>query len=221
MNELFQAFQLEQNLKGPNHHNILSNENEITEGAFVHNSIPHHSMACAIQHVASIINPPPRTIQEHDNITSIRKYDSDTIMGLKTIRFHQGYWSVKDATKFLKRNFPCSRILINIRSDFESQSLSFTNNLNIKKGMEKEKLKQANDFLKNLANSLGEDMSKLLDMDEWANDVNIINEFLVWLGFKDCAFKSTLHENINGYERDRSAVDLGSKCRYGYAHDTI
>lgn len=219
MNELFEAFQLEKNLKGSKHHNILSNENEITEGAFIHNSIPRNSMACAIQHITSVINPPPKYIQEHDNIRSIRKYDSNTIMGLKTIRFHQGYWSVKDATEFLQRNFPCSRILINVRSDFESQSLSLTSNLNIKKGKEKEKLKQANEFLKNLANSLGEDMSRLLDMDEWANDVKIINEILVWLGFKDCAFNSTLHENINGYERDRSAVILGNNCRY--AHDII
>jgi len=47
--------------------------------------------------------------------------------------------------------------------------------------------------------------------------VQILNELIQWLGFKDCSFHRLLEENTQGISRDDQTVtDLGRNCRYPY-----
>jgi len=197
------------------------------------------------------MNPPPLVVQQKDNVTnepSAREHDENLILGVKTIRYHKKTWDVKTAATFLKENFPCSRVIVNIRSDIDGQSRSinttFTNprkkhkckDEDEDKGIEdcdgdgdsdqddghekdekdpKEMIQEMNDYLTHLTTELGEDMAQLIDMTEWIKDVTVLNNVVEWLGFKHCQFRSIVHENAGGYERDHDTTpNVSSKCHY-------
>lgn len=220
LNLLFVASKMVSNFKGEKVAHLLDQNFDRIEGAYLHNAIPPQAMSCPIQQVINTLNPPPKNVQIAVNLTnhpSMEEYDRNRILGAKTIRFHKGDWSIGEASDFLREIFPCSRIVVNIRSDIESQlkslNTTFSSAHNYIKGTEF--IKNMNDFLVGVAKDLGPDMAKLVDMTEWTKDVEILNDVILWLGYRDCRFSAIVHENTNGFGRDHETLpDLGANCHY-------
>mmetsp|Transcript_2075 Transcript_2075/g.3770 ORF Transcript_2075/g.3770 Transcript_2075/m.3770 type:complete len:358 (-) Transcript_2075:1014-2087(-) len=220
LNLLYVASKIISNFKGEKVAHLLDQNFDRVEGAYLHNAIPPQVMSCPIQQVINTLNPPPQKVQKEVNLTghpSIEEYDRDRILGVKTIRFHKGEWSIGEASQFLKQNFPCSRVVVNIRSDIQSQLKSlnstFSSAQNYVKGAEF--IKGMNDFLVGVEEELGIEMARLIDMTEWTKNVEILNDLIHWLGYRDCRYANIVHENTNGFGRDHETMlNLGNHCRY-------
>ncbi len=212
---------VEETLKNGNN-NVLSQHTDITEGSWLHNGIAPGAIACPIQQIISTINPPPHDVQHHVNVTkskfkSLEEYDQFKILGVKTIRIDNPLlWNAKQAAEFFKRNFPCSKIVVNIRSELKNQVKSrlradwsinaenraaFTSSI-----LELEKnVKDSQAFLKEFHRALGPKRSHLLDMKAWKNNVALVNDMVEWLGFeKGCEFQKLLRENRRRYLHDKN-----------------
>jgi len=163
------------------------------------------------------------------------------ILGVKTIRLQKSpneEFTPYKAKKYLTENFPCARFIINVRSDAEAQAQSVINAfkrddyeyaLEDFKNQTKFLISLAH-FLNNNNNEVGSningngndngnsndnsDRARLIDMEDWKDDVSILNDLLNWLGFEKCSFPKILHENLNGYEHDSSEISLGKQCVY-------
>ena len=214
---LISNFQMDdQGKKGKSVTPLLDQNFDRVEGAFTHNAIPPQAMSCPLQDALNVLNPPPQKIQENDHLLSIHEYDADTIMGCKTIRFHKNNFSIEYAAKYLKEVFPCSRIIVNIRTNVESQLDSIQGTFtSAGPGKSSDDISQYNQYLIDVAKELGPKMAKVIDLSEWRNDVGILNDVVNWLGFKDCKFSSIVHENANGFDRDsQTNVGIDDKCHY-------
>jgi len=218
-NQLYVASELIRNLNGTNGHQILNrSDRDVTDGAWLHNAVPESAMSCLMQNVLYTINPPPYLIQ-HNKSISIEDFDKDTIIGAKMIRMHKGNWGAAEAASFITENFPCSKVVINIRSDPVSQVQSQVSQFNHTKNTEGTIL-QYNRFLGKLQQILGTKVAYTIDMMDWsgksenAKGVEVLNSLVEWLGFENCRFKSIVHENHDGLGRD-SETDIGlkSNCR--------
>ena len=211
-NELFVASKLVTNLR-TKEVNIL--DGTARQGAWAHNEIPQQAMACPIQQILETLDiAPTEVLQEMHQRGGhpLRVEEEHNILGAKVIRIQTGDWTPLQASIFFKQNFPCSRIIVNYRSDIESLAQS-----RAKAGWDssKEKLHEQVDFLLEFARNLGQDMSKLIDMTKWTEDISILNEVIDWLGYEHCHFDSLLHENHDGYGRDEeSAPKFDEKCRF-------
>lgn len=207
---------------------ILDQNYDSVDGAWMHNAIPPQAMACPIQHMLHILNPPPQNIQIQANLSHIdsnigsnrtyEQYDAQTILGVKTIRFHDGQWTPRQAVNYLQTAFPCSRVVINIRTNISSQVQSVMSTFKWAKNASehdlRDKISKSNEFLVTLGNILGDKMARVIDMTQWTTDVSIINDLISWLGYTDCSFAQLLHENKDGYQRDAvTDINLGSQCR--------
>jgi len=244
--ELFIASLLQTNLRAIDQENAVLDDNGTADGAWIHNKIPSQAMACPVQHVANTLNPPPAKILHSVNETtkpSIVEYDDSKIFGMKTIRIHLNKtkvlgpthsirihtdWQPEEAADFFKINFPCSRILVNIRSDLTglANSVTSTNGFEAKGSTLEpndmfpiiiDRFKKANQFLRSFATIVGTDSGMLLDMNEWSKDISQLNDLLKWMGYVDCNFQTILHVNRNGYDKDKTKLHLGDKCRYQHA----
>jgi hypothetical protein len=196
---------------------LLDQNFDRDEGAFMHNAIPPQAMSCPIQSAFNVLNPPPKEIQENDHKLSIHEYDADTIMGCKTIRFHKNDLRTEYASNYLKEVFPCSKVIINIRSNAEDQVKSIQGTFqNGHHNKSVEDIDEYNTYLTDLAKELGSEMAKVIDLNVWKEDVEVFNDVVDWLGFKNCKFTSIIHENANGYDRDNgsNSAGLNSKCHY-------
>jgi len=230
LNEMFVLSKLETNLYRPNSvKRLIDQPEDVPYGPLRHNGIPDQSMACPIQGVMRTLNPPPVKVQRNAGLNGhpfVEQYDQNMILGMKTIRYHRPHkmflpkydnWTIEESSNFLKNNFPCSKVLVNIRSDIEAQVSS---RVKVKWGgtVESRELQKANVFLQTLASELGEDMAKVIDMTEWVDNISVLNSVVEWLGFKDCNFTSIAHENHDGYHRDKKFRNpfVGSNCRYPY-----
>lgn len=229
---LLVASQLESVLRDGNR-NILSQHTDITEGAWMHNGIAPGAIACPIQHILNAINPPPHRVQRRVNITgsqSLEEYDRSTILGMKTIRIGDSPtdWSAHRTAEFFKRNFPCSRIIVNVRSEVKRQVISRVRskwgNNTAKEHEQQVRASQA--FLRDLHWKLGQKRSMLMDMKLWKNDVSLVNSMVEWLGFEGCEFQKLLRENrngIHGYKPDKK-TDTGldyDKCKVSSSFNTV
>jgi hypothetical protein len=185
---------------------------EHQDGPFFHHSIPKGSFGCVMQDLLRFMNPPPLSVQKSGTVDS---YDSDRILGMKTIRLHTD-WSAPKAATFFKQNFPCSKFVVNIRSDVESQ-LSSYENLRWKDGVDKHDIRKRNRFYKNFAEEMGKDRSTLIDMSKWKDDIGILNNVIHWLGYRDCDFGDIYHENSKesgGYGTDTNReIKVSPQCR--------
>ncbi len=77
-----------------------------------------------------------------------------------------------------------------------------------------DELEEFNKFQEELHANLG-GSSRLIDMDRWTKDVEILNSVVDWLGYKSCRFEKIAHENDGGYATDKETVlDLGDDCLY-------
>ena len=198
---------------------LLKQNYDREEGAFMHNAIPPQAMSCPLQQALNTLNPPPQAVQMNDHLLSIHEYDKETIMGCKTIRFHKNKFSVKQAAEYLKEVFPCSRVIVNIRTNVEDQlnSIQGTFSKATEKGKSTDDITEYNQYLIDLANELGTKMAKVIDLTEWRNNVNVFNDVAQWLGFKQCKFTSIVHENLNGYGRDNNTdIGIDKYCHYPY-----
>ena len=219
-NELYVASELVSNLRDPKAAHLLEQNFDRKEGAYAHNAIPPQAMSCPIQQVINTLNPPPQAVQYGVNVTgnpSLEEYDRGTILGLKTIRFHKGNWRVKDSADFLRENFPCSRVVVNIRSDVDSQLKSMNTTFSNKNTENKDTddLLKMNEFLIKVVEELGDEMAKLVDMNDWTQNVEVLNEVISWLGFQQCKYHAVVHENADGFGRDHeTAPDIGENCHY-------
>lgn len=191
-----------------------------------YSTFPHvrsiYILACPVQHVANTLNPPPAKILHSVNETtkpSIVEYDDSKIFGMKTIRIHLNKtkvlgpthsirihtdWQPEEAADFFKINFPCSRILVNIRSDLTglANSVTSTNGFEAKGSTLEpndmfpiiiDRFKKANQFLRSFATIVGTDSGMLLDMNEWSKDISQLNDLLKWMGV---SFFTTLKSNL-------------------------
>ena len=125
-NELFVASKIESNLQGVE---FKIGEGEDT-GAWQHNPIPSQAMACPMQHILSTIDPPPHetviTLNQPGH-PSLEEYETSSIIGAKMIRIQGVKWSPIQAAAYFQKNFPCSRFVVNYRSDEDGQAKSMIN----------------------------------------------------------------------------------------------
>lgn len=136
---------------------------------------------------------------------------------MKLILLPKGDWSPFAAARFFKQNFPCSRFIINIRSNsdeqLESRSESFLWSDDVDWENMKKELDRQNKFLFRFQELMGNETATLIDMDDWKNDVGILDDVVRWLGYKQCHFNALLHENHDRFDLDKTTkIDLGRKC---------
>ena len=198
---------------------LLQKNSDRFEGAFAHNAIPPQTMSCPIQNALNALNPPPQSIQQNDHLRSIHDYDRNTILGCKTIRFHKNKWDIHYAANYIKEVFPCSKIIINIRTNVTNQLHSIQDTFSSaavnEHGKTENEIDRYNTYLSNLAETLGSEMAKVIDLSHWKTNVTVLNDVVHWLGFKNCKFTNLVHENSNGYGRDHDTdVGIDDKCHY-------
>lgn len=165
--------------------------------AWGHNPIPNQSFSCAAQAMMEAINPPK--LKDLKFVESKQKALSE-IVGFKTIRFDRGskghYSQMVD---FVKENFPCSRILININSNVTRQVISFrdANFYDVSESS----LQRRNRALAHIHELFGDHQSYWLDSANWTQNVDVLNDAVEWLGFhKSCRFRELLQFNTkNGF----------------------
>jgi len=214
--------------------------NAVENGPFMHNAIPLGSFSCVMQNFLTALNPPDLTslmnLDDSDDEDSPLSTDKGiaeeerTILGIKEIRLQNEdllEWTPEEATKFLNAYFPCSRFIINISYRYVRQSKTMKKHLigktdGLKRTEVKEVIKRENDFLTELSSLLGSDSAKLLNVNEWSEDVSIINDVVDWLGFENCKFNSIVHENNGalggGFRHDNTTIlDVGPNCAYPYS----
>jgi hypothetical protein len=183
-------------------------------GAWRHHPIPRMAMTCPVQKMYETMNPPPEKVMNLRNGFD----DSDTILGFKTVRFHDKKFGEthEESTDFLLETFPCAKFIINIRGDVASQLKSWESAFGTQKdGAE---IIEYNQRLLDVANRMGEDKARLIDMSEWSqkddSGLHVLNSLIDWLGFTDCAYPSLLHANKDGYALDNQQMSLGKQCRF-------
>lgn len=188
-------------------------------GAWGHNPIPHGSFACPVQHMIETINPP---VFNDDNSNAT---DTDTILGFKTIRFlqngpHDDGKTDANMVRFVQQHFPCTRILVNIRSNSASQARSqakmgWRPASSIAKATES--IAFLNERLVNISTMFGPDQAFLLDSSEWTKNISSLNAAVDWLGFDShCHFKELLELNVPTRTKSeikaRERIALNSEC---------
>jgi hypothetical protein len=221
-NELYIASLLEKNLPIQGFANLRSKVPARPAGAWFRHSIPEQSMACAIQKVLHVINPPPEEVQqqiisnESSGIT-LDGYEMSQIVGAKMIRIQNGDWEPLEAAEFFKYNFPCAKYIVNTRLNFDSQAASvkdtFASVSTSTLEQVLDKCKRDNAFLTKFAQHMGEDKARLIYMEDWVNNVTHLNEVVEWLGFRNCRYGKVLHNNANGYKQDKSILEVGGGCQ--------
>jgi len=192
-------------------------------GAWKHHPIPKQSVACPIQKMIQVLNPPSmeylmrRANRDGDN----KGEGEDLILGFKTVRFHGPDFLSENgdlipAADFLLEHFPCARFVINIRSDIDKQVKSWQAAFETE--LDGDEVRHYNRLLVDVASHIGQDRARLVDMSEWIKKdsygVEVLNELIEWLGFVDCRYESLLHSNVDGYGVDGQAISLGKNCRY-------
>lgn len=180
-----------------------------------HNPVINGSLSCVAQHMIEAINPPLV-----DDQGKLIEDDAETIVGFKTIRFI-GNNNLDELKEFLETKFPCARIVINIRSDVESQVASEEKAFGFDKSKEdqlRQDLIQQNEEMARLADMLGEQRAHLLDSTEWThNNISKLNAAVAWLGFAEsCFFQQLLEMNTQGggYGAGRTSLHHNPQCHY-------
>jgi hypothetical protein len=197
--------------------------------AWFHNPIPEESWSCASQTVFTTANSPKLSNGE------LLESDEKTILGFKEIRLFvnenkkksgsflyptQVQEIAKAKVETLNYLFPCSRFVVNYRSDMNSQLDSWKKQFNATNTTDTARILQVeNDLLHSFHMLMGPSQrSFLLDSSEWTRNTDSINEMIEWLGFSpQCHFKEALEYNTkNGYYATKTDADLSDDCTYLY-----
>ncbi|KAG7362008.1 retrotransposon hot spot protein [Nitzschia inconspicua] len=142
--------------------------------------------------------------------TKWTKNQSSTIIGFKTIRAHtaKNRNEMEAFVKFLKEHLPCTRYLINYRSDTEAHLKSLKEAFKWERTIAEKQVENEFQNLKLMYELLGPDLSYMLDSSEWTKDVRILNKALDWLGFgQDCHFPSLLEFNTMRYKHTKQTFE--------------
>lgn len=172
-----------------------------------HNPVPQGAYGCVVQKMMETINPPGQN-NDYDD-------ETETIIGFKTIRFFNNVDidDVEDLVQFLKESFPCARFVLNVRSDTVEQATS-TNAAFPKSNVRVQNLDRMNGLIKTFAKLLG-DSAYLLDSTEWVQNIEVLNDMVLWLGFaKACAFHELLEFNTHIYSHGRTRTIVDPQCHY-------
>jgi hypothetical protein len=127
-----------------------------------------------------------------------------------------GYRIVAGIVAYFQENFPCARYIVNYSSNIDRQ-INSRLHVEWSTGMYEAQamgLRKENEFLKEFLTLMGPDASQLIDMTEWTHDVTIINDILLWMGYKECHFQKLLHDNNHGYAHESSDPGVGENCHY-------
>ena len=121
---------------------------------------------------------------------------------------------------------PCSRFVVNVRSDTNGQAISqqkgWKSTRNDTNAMNdfRTKLDKDNIILKRIANEvLGPKRAILLDSSQWTKNVTALNKAVEWLGYTtECFFEELLEFNTKGdkgYGHNKKELKPHkSECRY-------
>jgi hypothetical protein len=181
-----------------------------TKESWGHLPLPDGAFSCVAQHMMEAINPPPLNEQGR-----ILYDDTETIVGFKTIRLLQGNPVNDDSIiQFIKNMFPCSRIIINYRSNVEAQMQSQHRAFG-GTTVTAENLREQNERLRHMAKLFGPEQAKLIDSTEWTQDVTILNDVVSWLGFDiNCHFTELLEFNTRQkYSHGRVQTIANPECQ--------
>jgi len=179
------------------------------KGAWAHNAIPDGSLSCPIQQMFEALDPPEKQIMLQENFD-----DSHEIIGFKTVRFHI-HNGGENLVKFVKNHLPCTRVLVNFRSDVQAQFKSRAKVFNDKRGSAP--ILVENEKMKRIAELFGKEYARILDMSNWTKPetgLDALNHAVEWLGFQNCKFNRLYHENNNGYQGDPNEMELDKNCHY-------
>jgi len=197
-------------------HTIKYLQKEI-DNAWKHHAVTDESLSCLAQSVMKTINP--KGVDEMDDD------EEETILAFKTIRFVGDLWNTKgedqwsdvtQAVDLIKTRFPCSRVIVNIRSNTTTLAQSRNSFKGFKTVTEDDLLDETR-MLREVARQFGE-QAYLLDSSEWTDPVlgvDKINGMIEWLGYKDCVFHQLIHDNWGDMVRDETSdsVELGQHCQ--------
>jgi hypothetical protein len=192
--------------------------NKYYQGAWQHNSIPEQALACPIQKFIEVINPPKMS-------ENILIDDKDTIIGFKTIRLHNNMasnvFTSKEICEFIIQYYPCSKILVNYRSD--TQALLKSRHHTFGKNDKMDKLIRDAQKLQDIAQCLDSKgkvpRMKMIDMNEWSSSeskgVEVFNDVAKFLGYKNCSYPFVVHNNDGGYNIDKriDQLKLNHSCQ--------
>jgi len=193
-----------------------------------HYKIPTNSLACPAQKFIETIDPPMLYEKKFDleeaqmkwkektDAAEILKNDANTIIGFKKIPSEE-----RDPYYFkaISKIFPCSRFIFSIRANLTEQAKSAW----FHEWDSLPYLEKFNRDVLNFAESLGNQRSYILKLEEWKHNVTIFNELVEWLGFVNCKYKFIPQMNKNGYEKDEKEIFfaqtpqkwMGEECKYG------
>ena len=205
---------------------IKKNPERVSVDPWFRNPLTKSSLACAFQNIVETITPPlpidpslsPSSMEEK------RKEEREMIIGFKTIRvFNEGRRSAEEASKlvnYIVEMFPCTRFVVNVRSEVESQVLSKQKGWNKTGTDELGNLKRENVILERIAREiLGPDRAIFLDSSEWTKNVTVLNKAVEWLGFsRECFFTELMQFNTGGDRgygsTKKTLTPHGQGCRY-------
>ena len=200
--------------------NIVKNQNfrfqTNTRTSWGHRFMPNQTLACTNQKFIESISPP--ALKKGGRFL-LRKNEAGEIVGFKTIRFFKDKETEEemvDMVQYLKQNFPCSKVVININSNIESQAKSLDKNFLINRTANETLLyiKRENEKLEWLNTVLGPQKSFLLDKSIWTRNISVLNEAVSWLGFsKACHYTELLEFNVkDGYGVGRTKIKPKRGC---------
>jgi hypothetical protein len=205
-------------------HPSFKNGFDVNKNPWYHNPIIPGSLACAAQSLVHALNPPNGN--DDDNELEMTREESEMILGFKTVRFHKGYdlndkdsvLKLYDKILFLLESFPCSKIIVNTRSDIDSHVKSIQAAFRIKREKEiiKERLEMEGRTMTSIHRYLLQPKGKkgssvissnstldrndrviLMDSTEWTKDVTKLRRLIDWLGYSpECYFTELLEYNL-------------------------
>jgi hypothetical protein len=121
--------------------------------------------------------------------------------------------------EYLETVFPCAKFIFNIRGDIDAQTSSWYKAFGTH--IDGNIIRDYNNKLSSLAAILGPDKARVVDMSEWSKSgsddgnsgLNVLNDLVYWLGFRNCKYTSLIHSNKDGYGKDKTTkLSLGRFC---------
>ena len=211
------------------------------EGAWKHFPISKQAISCPIQNLYEAINPPPeltvnfrgsyddsqtiigfKTVRLHQALEDMvtdksNYYHNETMLFSSPQSQKQNHHHNDEFTnwsEFLIETFPCAKFVFNVRGDIDKQVQSWLAAFGTH--LDGDVIRTYNHQLSTLAAKLGSDQARVIDMSEWSkkdgSGLNVLNDLVEWLGFRQCTFSSLIHSNHDGYGKDQTKLSLGDRC---------
>lgn len=171
------------------------------KGAFAHHPFRMLDVECHYRMIYDIFN----SVDSNDVPSGVNLADlpkkSRPVRGGKEVHV-----LTEGGIHFLKKLFPCSRMIFNYRTDFDKhQTSQYMDVYSI------DEIKEMNLNIHRLSKLYPESSYEMImpkDFDEEG-----FNKLLYWLGFRDCSFAHIPHSNNKGYKADLSA-QLNASCSH-------